>query len=208
VSFDASSSKAREGGSIQKYEWDLDGDGSFETDTGATPSASRSYSSAQLLTVRLRVTDDNGVAEQKDGELRIDPASQPDSSGGSPGGGSPGGDSPGGDSPDDSAAKVPLKVRVLSSKRLRRIVRRGVRFEAAVPVTGATLRATMSVNGRKVGSVRGKGLSRGRVRVTLKLSRRGKARLTRLVAKRRRAKAVLKVAAGRETTLSRFTIRR
>jgi plastocyanin len=44
-------------GSIARYEWDLDGDGSFET-TGASPS--RSYAAAGTVTVRLRYVDDRG----------------------------------------------------------------------------------------------------------------------------------------------------
>ena len=45
-------------GSIALREWDLDGNGSFET-TGA--SVSRSYASAGNVTVSLRVTDDGGA---------------------------------------------------------------------------------------------------------------------------------------------------
>ena len=60
MSFDAASSSAP-GGSITKYEWDLDGDGSFETDTGTTPSASKAYAGAGTVPVSLRVTDDQGA---------------------------------------------------------------------------------------------------------------------------------------------------
>ncbi|MDQ3647032.1 MAG: multicopper oxidase family protein [Actinomycetota bacterium] len=108
-------------------------------------------------------------------------------------------------SPKDTLSR---KIRILSSKRLRRILRRGLRFEAAAPVNGATLRATMKVRGRTVGSVRRTRLSRGRVKVTLKVSRRGKARLRPLVMKRRRLRTVLKVRAGGETRRARFIIRR
>ena len=104
--------------------------------------------------------------------------------------------------------RLSRKIRILSSKRLRRILRRGLRFEAAVPVNRAALRATLSGRGRKLGSVRRTGLSRGRVKVTLKLKRRGKARLRRLLAGRRRARALLKVSAGGETRRLRFIIRR
>ena len=100
------------------------------------------------------------------------------------------------------------EIRILSSKRLRQILRRGLRFEAAAPVNRATLRAILNVRGRRVGSVRRTGLSRGRVKVTLKLSRRGKTRLRRVMAKRRRAGALLKVSAGGETGRARFTTRR
>jgi plastocyanin len=205
VTFDGSASH---GASLTKYEWDLDGNGSFETDTGTTPTVSRSYPAAQGLTVRLRVTDDLGRTDQTDKALRIDAASQQEPDGG----GSPeGGDSPGSSGPtdDDPAADtLSREVRILSSKQLGRILRRGVRFEAAAPVTGATLRATLTVKGRKVGSVRAKELLRGRIQVMLKLSRRGKAHLRRLVARGRRVKAVLTVTVGGETERARFTIRR
>ena len=59
VQFDASASKDLDG-TIVKYEWDLDGNGSYETDTGTTPSASRSYASAASINVGLRVTDNTG----------------------------------------------------------------------------------------------------------------------------------------------------
>jgi hypothetical protein len=59
VTFDASAS-SDPGGSITKYEWDLDGNGTYETDTGTTPTASRSYSTAGAVTVWLRVTDNSG----------------------------------------------------------------------------------------------------------------------------------------------------
>jgi YD repeat-containing protein len=60
VGFDASSSSDPEG-PIAKYEWDLDGNGSYETDTGTDPSASRSYAAKGPLTVGLRVTDSDGA---------------------------------------------------------------------------------------------------------------------------------------------------
>ena len=63
VHFDASGSSDSDG-QIVKYEWDLDGNGSFETDTGGTPSASTTYSNAGEVTVRLRVTDGGGAADQ------------------------------------------------------------------------------------------------------------------------------------------------
>jgi YD repeat-containing protein len=47
-------------GTILKYEWDLDGNGTYETDTGSTPTVSHSYATAGTVTVGLRVTDDNG----------------------------------------------------------------------------------------------------------------------------------------------------
>src|SRR5439155_160505 len=59
VDFDATASSDPDG-TIDRYEWDLDGNGSFETDTGATPSASRTYLAPASVNVGLRVTDDRG----------------------------------------------------------------------------------------------------------------------------------------------------
>jgi len=76
VSFDGSGSSATNG-SIVKYEWDLDGDGSFETDTGATPTTSRSYTSPATLSAKLRVTDNNGSTNETTRSLQINAAPEP-----------------------------------------------------------------------------------------------------------------------------------
>jgi PKD repeat protein len=62
VDFNGSASKDPDG-TIAKYEWDLDGNGSFETDTGTTPSADRTYGSAATVQTRLRVTDNSGMTD-------------------------------------------------------------------------------------------------------------------------------------------------
>jgi len=48
-------------GQIARYLWDLDGNGSFETDTGATPRAERVYPDPVRITVRLRVVGSDGA---------------------------------------------------------------------------------------------------------------------------------------------------
>ena len=63
VTFDGTAS-SDPGGTIVKYEWDLDGNGSFETDTGTTKTASRSYAAAGSVSVKLRVTDNDGLTAQ------------------------------------------------------------------------------------------------------------------------------------------------
>ena len=60
VTFNGSGS-SDPGGSIAKYEWDLDGNGSLETDTGTTPTASRAYATNGSVSVKLRVTDNQGA---------------------------------------------------------------------------------------------------------------------------------------------------
>ena len=63
VSFNGSGSSDPDG-SVVRYEWDLDGNGSFETDTGATPTTTHAYASTGNVDVRLRVTDDDGATAQ------------------------------------------------------------------------------------------------------------------------------------------------
>jgi PKD repeat protein len=60
ASFDASASSDPDG-TIATYEWDLDGDGTYETSTGTDPHASTTYAAAGVVTVGLRVTDDLGA---------------------------------------------------------------------------------------------------------------------------------------------------
>jgi PKD repeat protein len=60
VAFDASAS-ADTDGAVARYEWDLDGNGSYETDTGATKTTSKTYATSGSVTVGLRVTDNQGA---------------------------------------------------------------------------------------------------------------------------------------------------
>jgi hypothetical protein len=60
VAFDASAST---GFGISQYQWDLDGDGSFELDTGVTPSATRSYATPVEIVVTVRVSNDIGSSD-------------------------------------------------------------------------------------------------------------------------------------------------
>lgn len=47
-------------GTIVDYQWDLDGNGTFETDTGAAPTVTHAYGAVGALNVGLRVVDDEG----------------------------------------------------------------------------------------------------------------------------------------------------
>jgi plastocyanin len=72
VEFDASHSSDADG-SIVSYRWDLDGDGSFEADTGSVPRAFATYPLPGTVRVRLRVTDDRGA----EGEAFLDVTAHP-----------------------------------------------------------------------------------------------------------------------------------
>jgi plastocyanin len=102
VRFDASASTDDHG--IADYAWDLDGDGTFETDTGTTPTVSRTYvnqgTSDQVVTVAVKVTDDNADAVGPESStasrpLTVTPA-PPSGGGGASGGPGPGGSTGGG----------------------------------------------------------------------------------------------------------------
>jgi Concanavalin A-like lectin/glucanases superfamily/PKD domain len=60
VAFNGSGSTDPDG-TVAKYEWDLDGDGTYETSTGATSTTSKSFAAAGAVTVGLRVTDNLGL---------------------------------------------------------------------------------------------------------------------------------------------------
>ena len=70
VTFDGSGSSDANG-SIARYQWDLDGDGSFETDTGGEPQTSRTYATPATVPVRLRVTDSTGTTGETTGTLAV-----------------------------------------------------------------------------------------------------------------------------------------
>jgi PKD repeat protein len=71
VTFDGSASSDADG-PLTKYEWDLDGDGTYETDTGTTPIVTHTYTTTGVITVRLRVTDGQGVRSTTSRALSID----------------------------------------------------------------------------------------------------------------------------------------
>ncbi len=71
VTFDASSSS--DDGAIKKYEWDLDGNGTFETDTLTVPTVKKAYDTPQAIVIGLRVTDDHGVTDTVVHALAVNP---------------------------------------------------------------------------------------------------------------------------------------
>ena len=60
MTLNASGSKDPDG-TIAKYEWDLDGNGTYEINAGTTASGTRSFSTSGERAVGLRVTDNLGA---------------------------------------------------------------------------------------------------------------------------------------------------
>jgi hypothetical protein len=105
VTFDASASHDDDG-TVVRYEWDLDGDGIFETDGGVSPTAALTYANAGRFDVRLRVTDSDRTSTVRVETLVVEPAPAPAAGGGAPAG-SAAGAGAGGDpaaGPGDGAA--------------------------------------------------------------------------------------------------------
>ncbi|MBT7483751.1 PKD domain-containing protein, partial [Candidatus Peregrinibacteria bacterium] len=74
VSFDATESSDPDG-EIVEYEWDLDGDGSF--DDGDELEMEYTYEQYGTYTVKLRVTDNNGESDIMETEILVDEGEKP-----------------------------------------------------------------------------------------------------------------------------------
>jgi hypothetical protein len=74
VAFDASASSLELVG-IGRYEWDLDGDGTFETDTGSEATVSHAYREPGEVTARVRVTGFKGGTDTASVAVTIQPSS-------------------------------------------------------------------------------------------------------------------------------------
>ena len=71
VTFDASGSSDPEGLGL-RYEWDLDGNGSFETAGGTSPTITKAYSNSTTLTAHVRVSDPHGATGTAGTLVRVD----------------------------------------------------------------------------------------------------------------------------------------
>ena len=71
VTFDASGSNDPEGLQL-RYAWDLDGNGSFETDGGTTPTITRTYSGTTTFTARVHVSDPHGASGVAGADVKVD----------------------------------------------------------------------------------------------------------------------------------------
>ena len=64
-------SRSSDDGAIARYEWDLNGDGTFETDTAAVPTTTTTFTATGPAKVGLRVTDDDGATDQTTLTLQV-----------------------------------------------------------------------------------------------------------------------------------------
>ena len=106
VTFDAGAST--DDGTIVRYEWDLDGNGSYETDGGASPLVTRSFPNATVMSIGVRATDDDGRTAVARAPLVVN--APPGAGGGAP--------------PAARGAPDPGAVRRLRRRRVDRAARR------------------------------------------------------------------------------------
>ena len=59
---------------IVKYEWDLDGNGTYETNTNTVPTTTTMFSTLGQVKVGLQVTDDDGAVDQSIATITVNPA--------------------------------------------------------------------------------------------------------------------------------------
>jgi hypothetical protein len=175
ITFDASGSRDADG-SIAKYEWDLDGDGIYERDTGTNPVTQTSYRDPDKVTVTVRVSDNEGKATDQTTIVRIT----------GPALGASGGKAAtaGFDSPAAAVAAV-RRFRLAGKPRARRdgsvvisvhapaagrLAVRGARVRAASATAARpgtlSLRVKTSARGRAILARRGRVLARTRLTFT------------------------------------------
>jgi hypothetical protein len=163
---------------VQRYQWDLDGNGTYETDTGADPHSSRFYADPGNVVVGLLVTDDDKKTNATQRTLTVTqappfadgPTVPPPDAGPLPGV-NPGPPEPvPPPTPGPAAGKPPRgSLRVLSHS-LAEALKRGLplRFSAS---EAATARFKVTVGTARIGSVT-RLVGTGRSSIRLKLSRR------------------------------------
>ncbi len=220
-------------GTIVKYDWDLDGNGSFETTTGATATRSHTYPNAATFNVGVKVTDDDGGTRTTSRQLVVtgDPSGGETGSGGGSGGeaagsgtgtGSAGGTGTGAGSGGDAGTRFAGRLTGSPIQRLRSVLLRGLAVgcqsdRRVTCVLRAELRAS---DARRLGfrSRTGRAISLGSVRFVASRVGRGAAHLKltsagkRILRRARRVSVVVRgtvTGDGGKVTASRnFLLRR
>jgi plastocyanin len=201
--FDASGSSDADG-AIAWYEWDLDGDGTFETDSGASPRATRIYASPGPVKVGLRVTDNGGAVTLNGHTITIGP------------GEATGDDPPAGDGGSrDTGAPPRLTARAAAVQRALR-TRRVVLRAGCNQACSIVVRGSLRIAGRRalrLTAVTRRMTAGGLATLRLVVPRAAATQLRRALAAHRRATVVVDLRAaapgrGAVSTTRRITVRR
>jgi plastocyanin len=171
-------------GSLVSWQWDLDGDGAFETSTPGGM-VSNTYAKAGTVTVRMRAIDDSGEAS--------DVAAQPVTiAAASSGGGGPGSGASSGDTIAPRATLIKLRGLKLTFRSSER----------------ASATATLRARGKTI--ARGAAKARnGAIAIRLSLTKAGRSLLPHGHKLRARLTLTLRDASGNRTTVRRqLTVKR
>jgi hypothetical protein len=188
VRFDASGSRDADG-SIRKYEWDLDGDGTYERDTGSSPVALKAYHAPDSVTVTVRVSDDDGKATDDTALVRVsEPVDR-----------APAAARPGAETQRPPRATPAAIGRLSAPRSVRGTADRGAALRVSVPAAG-TLRLRAMAGRRAVRAVRTSTAKQGVVSVRVIPSRAGRALLARHGRLRRRVVLSFTPVAGEAQT--------
>lgn len=189
-----------DGATIATYEFDFDGDGTYDTAPSASPTATHVYGTARTYVARVRVTDNLGASSTATRSVTISaPATNPPSGGGDGGGGGGGGGNVGGQGnppgggttpSDKTAPKLSVKGGKLAVKKY------AFALTLACPAneTSCTITVKVVTAGKKpvtlgTGTIKLAGGKSGKL--TLKLNAAGKKAL-----KKKTAKVQLQVSAA------------
>jgi plastocyanin len=164
-------------GSLVSWQWDLDGDGTFETVTPAG-TVTKTYASAGTVTVRMRAVDDSGEAS--------DVAAQTVTIAAAGAGGTGGGGSSGADTTAPRATLIKLRGLKLTFRSSER----------------ASATATLRARGKTIarGSAKAKN---GAIAIRLRLTKAGRSLLPHGRTLKARLTLTLRDASGNRTTVTR-----
>lgn len=210
-------------GPIAEYEWDLDGNGTFETASGTTAKLVRSFPNRMRATIAVRVTDGDGATDVDTGSLSVDPPPAPPAGpGGGSGSGGPGGGGPGGSDGAGGGKAFTASLSGSPIQKLKQVLRRGVGVSCTVDRSATCvlelvvsardarkLRLTRGKRSVRIARARKSAAASGTHRVTLKLTPKAKRALKR---SKRRIVVVVRGtatdAAGAKATLKRAVMLR
>ncbi|HEY3187178.1 MAG TPA: PKD domain-containing protein, partial [Solirubrobacteraceae bacterium] len=167
-------------GSLVSWQWDLDGDGSFETST-PSGAVTKTYESVGTVTVRMHAVDDSGEASDVAAQAVTIAAA---------GAGGAGGPGSGSSSSNDTTAP---RATLIKLRGLRLSFRSSERASAT-----ATLRARGKTIAR--GSAKAKS---GAIAIRLRLTKAGRSMLPRGRTLRAKLTLTLRDASGNRTTVTR-----
>jgi PKD repeat protein len=116
---------------ITKYEWDLDGNGSYETSTGTSPTTSTTFRALGQARIGLQVTDTDGATDQSAATITVNPV-------------------PAKDTTAPIVTISPTRVKMIDGTAT---------FLVTCPATELRCATTLTLKGR-VGALRGRNLGR------------------------------------------------